>query len=91
MNQRRSLSETILDVADGALALAATPGIRPTSMAVTLPVEIRLAPGGGLWADLPQFITRTAFDRPPARLNLSITMAPPLHDTAPQDHGEAAP
>ena len=98
MSARRSLAETIIDVADGAIALAedhplGAAGLRPTGFSVALPVEIRLAPGGDLWADLPQFVTRTAFDRPPARLALAISIAAPLHD-APASAGdgrEAAP
>lgn len=77
MSERRTLSETIVDVGEGALALAQVPGIRPLRMDVRLPVEIRFAAGGGFHADLPQFVTRTAFDRPPARLALAFEMVAP--------------
>ncbi len=82
MSGRRSLSETILDLGEGALALAAVPGIRPLRLAVSLPVEIRFSEDG-FHADLPQFVTRTAFDRPPARLSLAFEAAVPGAAPAP--------
>lgn len=78
MSQRRSLAETIVDVGEGALALARVPGIRPLRIDLRLPVEIRFAAGGGFHADLPQFVTRTVFDRPPAHLALAFELVAPL-------------
>ena len=73
MTDRRALSDMLIDVADGVLGLAVPPGLRATGLEVTLPVEIELrrtAEGHDFLAELPRFVTRTAFDRPTDRLTV---------------------
>lgn len=72
MTRRRALSETLVDIADGVLALAAPPGLRARSLEVTLPVEVEMAADGEdrFRAELLRFVTRTAFDKPPSRMTV---------------------
>jgi hypothetical protein len=73
MIERRALADLLIDVADGVLGFAAPPGMRATSMAVTLPVEIEISrtpEGPEFRAELPRFVTRTSFDRTPDRLTV---------------------
>jgi hypothetical protein len=71
MTQRRELSDMLIEVADGALATALSQCIRTTTMELSLPVEVALENRNGalaVLAELPRFIFRTSFDRPPSRL-----------------------
>jgi hypothetical protein len=70
MTPHRPLALTLLDVGEGAIAAARIAGARATRLEVDLPVEIRFTADGGFLADFPLFVTRTAFDRPPARLGV---------------------
>lgn len=72
MNIRRQMGDTLIDVVEGIDAHPG-PGLRATSIEVSLPVEIALDQVAGetvLLADLPAFVYRTAFDLPPARLRV---------------------
>lgn len=84
MSRQPSLAATLIDIGEGAVALASVPGIRPKSLEVTLPVEFRFFAGGELRAELPKFVTRTAFDRPPARLALAFEAVAPLSPDDPE-------
>ena len=71
MNSRRSLAETLIELVDG--IGFNSPGLRTTSVELTLPVEVSLEQRAGeavLLADLPRFIYRTAFDLAPSRLTV---------------------
>jgi hypothetical protein len=73
MTERRALSDLLIDVADGVLGIAGPPGLRVTDMQVALPVDIQMArtsSGPEFRAELPRFVTRTSFDRPPDRLTV---------------------
>lgn len=73
MTDRRALADLLIDVADGVLGVAPPPGLRATSMELSLPVEVELArttDGPELRAELPRFVTRTSFDKPPSRLTV---------------------
>jgi len=73
MTRRRELSDMLIDVADGALIGANGMGARTTSMELSLPVEVALETRDGVLAvvaELPRFIFRCAFDRPPSRLKV---------------------
>ena len=73
MIDRRALSDMLVDVADGVLGLDVPAGLRATALEVTLPVEIEMArtpQGPEFRAELPRFVTRTAFDRAPSRLTV---------------------
>jgi len=59
----------LAEIADGAMAAAATPGLRTTRIEMTLPVDIAWI-GGPLFAELPKSVTRTAFDGPPSRMHV---------------------
>ena len=81
MTQRRALSEILTEVADAVLELASPPGLRATSLLVTLPIEIQIVKKNDLEpefrAELPRFITRTSFDQPPDRLTVNWAEALP--------------
>lgn len=69
MSARRPMAAMLVDVAAGAMAAGASAGVRPTRIEVDLPVDVRMQ-GAELSAELPLFVTRTAFDAPPSRLRL---------------------
>jgi hypothetical protein len=72
MNSRRSLSDMLVEVVDG-IGLRPGPGLRATSIELTLPVDIALEQQAGeqvFLADLPRFVYRTAFDPAPSRLTV---------------------
>lgn len=82
MIDRRPLGETLGAFADVAELLATGEaqilGVR--SLDMELPLDLRIAPAGDgveLVADLPQFLTRTAFDPEPARLAITFHAVPP--------------
>jgi hypothetical protein len=71
-NSRRALSDTLVDVVDG-IGLRPGPGLRATSIELTLPLEISMVQQDGeqvFLADLPRFVYRTAFDAAPSRLTV---------------------
>lgn len=73
MTQRRELSDMLIDVADGVLGSAGGAGVRVTSMELSLPIEVALETRDGALAvigELPRFIFRSSFDRPPSRLTV---------------------
>jgi hypothetical protein len=77
MIQRRPLGETLAVFADIGELLSAQPGpgLQIRSLAMELPLDLRLVHGAGgvqLIGDLPQFFTRTDFDPEPARLSVSL-------------------
>lgn len=72
MNTRRALSDTLVEVIDG-IGLSPGPGLRTTSIELTLPVEVSLEERNGeqtFLADMPRFVYRTAFDLAPSRLTV---------------------
>ncbi|MES2318836.1 MAG: hypothetical protein V4631_15250 [Pseudomonadota bacterium] len=72
MNGRRSLSATLIEVVDG-VKLRPGPGLRATSIELTLPLEISMEQQDGeqvFLADVPRFVYRTAFDAAPSRLTV---------------------
>lgn len=73
MTGRRALSDMLIDVAGGVTDARVPPGVRVTSLQVSLPVEVAVALADGepaVLADLPRFVFRTSFDRPPSRLTV---------------------
>ncbi|HVR91500.1 MAG TPA: hypothetical protein VHG29_10460 [Novosphingobium sp.] len=81
MNGRRHLGETLAEVAGGALDVGtdAAACVSVTSLELDLPLDIRLlieAEGPLLIGDLPLFRLRTAFDPPPARLQICWQSVP---------------
>ena len=77
----RPLEELIGDLASGMLAAggvetgtASRAGIRPVSIEVDLPMELRVVGTDHLVvrADVPERHTRTVFDRPLGRLSLTL-------------------
>src|SRR5262249_16920432 len=74
ITNRRALGDVLSEVTSGTFeVLAATPDLRIRRIAVVLPIEIRLHRIGGdlqILGDVPQAVTRTAFDLPPSRLEL---------------------
>ncbi|WP_419815802.1 hypothetical protein [Glacieibacterium sp.] len=73
MTDRRALSDMLIDIADGVLGFQPPAGLRATGLEVKLPVEVemaRTAAGPEFRAELPRFVTRTAFDKPPSRLTV---------------------
>lgn len=72
MNTRRALGETLVEVIDG-IGLRPGPGLRTTSIELSLPVEVSLEERAGeqvFLADMPRFVYRTAFDAAPSRLKV---------------------
>ncbi|CAN7557093.1 hypothetical protein LJR225_004064 [Phenylobacterium sp. LjRoot225] len=73
MSARRTMGAMLAEVADGAMAAAATGGLRATRVEITLPVEVGFRRVDGetqLLADLPRLLTRTDFDLEPSRLTV---------------------
>jgi hypothetical protein len=73
MTDRRALSDMLIEIADGVLGVPTLPGLRATAMELTLPIEVemaRTAAGPEVRAELPRFVTRTLFDKPPSRLTV---------------------
>lgn len=82
MSHLRPLNETLFDIADGAMAQAlssdAASPLRITTLEMSVPLDIRLAPETEvLEADFPLFRRRTAFDPEPARLTITLAEASP--------------
>jgi len=81
MISQRPLGETLGAFADVAelLTADAAQGLQVRSLAMELPLDLRVARGAGgieLVGDLPQFLTRTAFDPEPARLVIVLEAVP---------------
>jgi hypothetical protein len=75
MTARRELSEMLTDVADGLLANTGQLGVRATSIELSLPVDVALETRHGavaVVAELPRFVFRSSFDRPPSRLTVVL-------------------
>jgi hypothetical protein len=73
MTQRRALSDLLIDIADGVLGFSPPPGLRATAMEVALPVDIemvRTTTGTEFRCEVPRFVTRTSFDKPPSRVTV---------------------
>ncbi|WP_027147820.1 hypothetical protein [Methylobacter tundripaludum] len=74
MSGRRPLGEMLSEVASGTLeALGSAPDLRVNRIEVTLPVELSLRQIGDevqLIGDIPQSVTRTAFDLQPGRIEV---------------------
>jgi hypothetical protein len=74
MTSRRPLGEMLIEVAASALdALSNEPNLRVRRIEITLPVEISLLKRNGevqLIGDIPQSVTRTAFDTQPGRIKI---------------------
>lgn len=82
MNGRRVLAELLSELADSAAALAGATDlpVRARSLSLSLPIDLRLvATDDGLEVigDVPLFLTRTAFDPEPARLEVGWHAVPP--------------
>ncbi len=78
MTFRRPLHETLTDITDGLMDIAARGPIRIRSVEMSVPLDIRLPDGGAdLIGDLPLFRLRTAFDPAPARLTIVVIEAAP--------------
>ena len=74
MTERRALADMLDEVADTIFDLGTPPGLRATALQVTLPIEVQMArtgEGPEFRAELPRFITRTAFDQPTDRLTVN--------------------
>ncbi len=74
MNGRRPLAALLGELADGVAGFAGGDGmVRARSMAISLPIDLRLVPGEDgyeLIGDVPLFRMRTDFDPDPARLEV---------------------
>lgn len=79
--QRRSLEDTIGDLAIGLLPQLEGGAVRPVSIDLSLPVETRVeadaAVGLRVIADMPRTHTRTDFDLPVGRLTVTLDVAAP--------------
>jgi len=71
---RRTLSETMVELAGAATVPAEAAGMRITSLDIDIPIEVRLRKNGGEWdllADLPQWRWQTGLEELRSRLRLS--------------------
>ena len=89
MNGRRALAELLSELADSAAVFAdaagATP-VRPRSLSISLPIDLRLAStdeGVEVIGDVPLFLTRTDFDPDPARLEVEWLAIPLAGEAVP--------
>jgi hypothetical protein len=85
MNGRRPLAALLGDLADGVAGFAAlgpgaiADGVWARSLAIALPIDVRLVPVQGGWeliGDAPLFRLRTAFDPDPALLEVNWQAVP---------------
>lgn len=81
MNGRRLLGETLGEIAGSALDMPGTAAqlVHVTSIELDLPIDIRFARDGDvpfLIGDVPLMHLRTAFDPPPARLQIVCLASP---------------
>ena len=70
---RRPLAELLGELADSVFAFAGGDELHVRSLSVAVPVDLRVAlteSGLELFGDVPLFLTRTAFDPDPARLDI---------------------
>jgi hypothetical protein len=73
MTARRPLGELLGELAGGAAAVAGGGAVYARSFSISVPIDLRLVAtetGLQVIGDVPQFITRTAFDPEPARLSV---------------------
>lgn len=78
MSARRPLGELLGELAQGFAGFGRA-GIQPRSLHLRLPIDLRLAAGEGgfeILGDVPLFVTRTAFDPDPARLEIDWQLVP---------------
>ncbi|PSJ40834.1 hypothetical protein [Allosphingosinicella deserti] len=79
MNGRRTLGELLGELAGGVTGFVDSPFVRARSLLIDLPIDLRLvlAPDGPIViGDVPLFLTRTAFDPDPARLQIEWQAVP---------------
>jgi len=70
---RRTLGDTLAELALGLLEIGASGPARATGLEMRLPLELRFEPGREeLIGDLPLFRRATAFDAPPAQLTITL-------------------
>jgi hypothetical protein len=70
---RRPLAELLGELADSVFGFAGGDELHVRSLSVAVPVDLRVAitdTGLELFGDVPLFLTRTAFDPDPARLDV---------------------
>ena len=73
MIRNRPLSETLIEIAEGLMALTADTSIAVRSVELRLPLDIYLRTADGdLTGGLPQFRMRTAFDPEPTWLYMVL-------------------
>jgi hypothetical protein len=71
---RRSLADTLTDLASGALAAHDVPVVRTRRLEISVPLEVWIRSGRReieILADLPLWRWRTVFDQTPSRLHVS--------------------
>lgn len=81
MRYLRPLGDTIADLADGVIVQMmpdeAYPPVRVTSLNISIPIDISIAPDDEAFlGDLPLFRRRTAFDPEPSHLTITLAEAP---------------
>lgn len=79
MSARRPLGELLGELAQGFAGFGGGAGIQPRSLHLRLPIDLRLAAvegGFAILGDVPLFVTRTAFDPDPARLEIDWQVVP---------------
>ncbi len=65
MNGRRPLAALLAELGDSVQSMTTLPGVRPQSLSMSLPIDLRFGFLGGspaIFGDVPLFRTRTAFD-----------------------------
>ena len=79
MSARRPLGELLGELAQGFAGFGGGAGIQPRSLHLNLPIDLRLATVEGgfeILGDVPLFVTRTAFDPDPARIEIDWHLVP---------------
>ncbi len=81
MTGRRLLGELVSELADSVSAFPVTGAVavRARSLSLSLPIDLRVTSTGTgfeVIADVPLFLTRTAFDPEPARLEVDWHVVP---------------
>jgi hypothetical protein len=87
MTGRRPLGELVTELAEGMADLDVAGGVpvRARSLSLSVPVDLRVTStdaGIVVIADVPLFLTRTAFDPEPARLEVDWHAVPPAPESA---------
>lgn len=79
MTARRPMGELLGELAQGFAGFGRGAGIQPRSLHLRLPIDLRLAAVEGgfeIIGDVPLFVTRTAFDPDPARIEIDWHLVP---------------